>query len=80
MPDFVGPSYRLQVRRADVQRSVNLMPVVSDSPGAKASVYLDSVPGLREFSPGVTEYGALLQENGAYVLKEDGGFIILEGQ
>ena len=77
---FVGPSYRLQVRKADVQRSVNLMPVVSDSPGAKANVYLESIPGLREFSPGVTEFGALLQENGAYILKEDSGFIILEGQ
>lgn len=78
MTAFVGPGYRLQVRRADVQRSVNLMPVVSDSPGAKASVYLDSIPGLREFSPGVTAYGALLQENGAYILKEDGGYIILD--
>ena len=80
MSKFVGPSYRINARKADVQRSVNLMPVVSEMPGAKVSMYLESIPGLKEFSPGVTEFGALLQENGAYILQENGAFILLEGQ
>lgn len=80
MSNFVGPSYRLNARKADVQRSVNLVPVVSETPGGKSNLYLESIPGLREFSPGVTEFGALLQENGAYILQENGAYILLEGQ
>jgi hypothetical protein len=49
---FVGPSYDLKVRKADVQRSVNMMPTPIESGTGKAKVFLKPVPGLREFSAG----------------------------
>ena len=76
---IVGPSYSLNHRKADVQRSVNLFPVVMETPGGKSFAYLDSVPGLREFSRpplGATFY--LLLENGGYLLQQNGGRLILE--
>ena len=47
---IVGPSYNLEVRKADVQRSINLFPVVTESGTAKAPAILQSVPGLSLFS------------------------------
>lgn len=46
---FVGPSYQLSTRRADVQRSINLVPTLVESGSGKAAVFLESVPGLRVF-------------------------------
>jgi hypothetical protein len=76
---IVGPSYSLNNRKADVQRSVNLFPVVMETPGGKSFAYLDSVPGLREFSRpplGMTYF--LLLESGGYLLQQSGGRIELE--
>lgn len=75
---IVGPSYQLQHLKADVQRSVNLYPVVNEVSGSKSVAYLESVPGLRRFSgrPG----DALLQEDGvSYILLEQSsGHFLLE--
>lgn len=72
---IVGPSYNLDVREADVQRTINMIPVVSDVAGSKQVAYLDSVPGLATFS--LATIGYLLQEDGAYLLLESGGRIKL---
>lgn len=45
---FVGPSYALATRKADVQRAVNLYLVGMETPG-KAPFIMDSVPGLSVF-------------------------------
>ena len=74
MIPFVGGSYLLNVRKADVQRSVNLFPVGAEVPGSKGATYLDSVPGLTVFS-GLGGY--LLQENGFYLLTEASQRILL---
>jgi hypothetical protein len=47
---FVGPTYALQRRKADVQRVVNLFIVVREVPGSKSVAHLKSVPGLSTFS------------------------------
>ncbi len=75
---FVGGSYNLNVRKADVQRAVNLYPVVSEVAGAKSVAYLDSVPGLTVFSQAVGDDGFLLLESGGYLLLETFGRIELE--
>ena len=77
MTSFVGPSYSLNVRKADVQRVVNLMPVVNEVPGGKNVAYLDSTPGLTVFSDPTDEYAALLWTEGGYLLQENGGKILL---
>jgi len=76
MSEIVGASYNLDVREADVQRTINLMPIVSESEGAKAVTSLQSTPGLVLFS--VTVLGYLLQETGDYLLQENAGRIVLE--
>lgn len=48
---FVGPSYTLNTRKADVQRTVNMFPVANEVAGGKSAAYLESVPGLVVFSP-----------------------------
>jgi hypothetical protein len=76
---FVGPSYELQHRKADVQRVVNLMPVINEVPGGKSVAYLDSVPGLSTFSvPTDQNESYLMLENGNFLLNEDGTLIQLE--
>lgn len=45
MLPFVGPSYSLATRRADIQRAVNLYLVGMETPN-KAPFIMDSVPGL----------------------------------
>lgn len=47
---FIGPSYRLDDRKADVQRSINLMPTQIESGSGKTDVFLEPIPGLRIFS------------------------------
>lgn len=78
MIKFVGPSYELNVRKADVQRAVNLIPVYNEVPGGKSVAYLDSVPGLSAFSTDTTVTGAILLESGFYLLQESGFKILLE--
>jgi hypothetical protein len=76
---FVGPSYSLQHRKADVQRVVNLMPVVNEVPGGTTVSYLEQVPGLAIFSLAYLEGSIyLLLENGNYVLQEKGGRIRID--
>ena len=77
MTSFVGPSYVLNTRKADVQRAVNLMPVVNEVPGGKNVAYLDSTPGLTTFSDPSAQYAALLWTEGGYLLQENGGRILL---
>lgn len=77
MANFVGPSYTLNTRRADVQRAVNLFPVGNEVPGGKSVAYLDSIPGLTEFSTDAVVTGAILLENGGYLLTEAGFKILL---
>lgn len=50
MIPFVGPSYSLATRKADVQRSVNLYPVANEVIGGKTGSYMQSVAGLDLFS------------------------------
>ena len=45
---FVGPSYQLDNRKADVQRTVNMYPQRVESGSGKAQFILKSVPGLTE--------------------------------
>lgn len=47
---FIGPSYQLDDRKADVQRSINLMPTLIESGTGKTDVFLEPVPGLTVFS------------------------------
>ena len=67
---FVGPSYHLQHLKADVQRSVNLYPVVNEVRGSKDVAYLESVPGLVRFSA-VAGDAILLEDGSGYLLFED---------
>lgn len=48
---FIGPSYSLNTRKADVQRSVNCYPVANEVAGGKTGEYMQSVAGLDLFSP-----------------------------
>ena len=77
MTSFVGPSYTLNARKADVQRAVNLMPVVNEVPGGKNVAYLDATPGLTVFSETVAIYAALLWTEGGYLLQQNGGKLLL---
>lgn len=51
---FVGPSGELDVKDADTQRSINLMPTLIESGGGKVPVFLKPVPGLTQFSTYLT--------------------------
>lgn len=75
---IVGPSYHLNVRKADVQRVVNLFPVVNEVAGGKSVAYLDSVPGVGVFSAQGQGEANLLLEDGGFLLYEDGSRITLE--
>lgn len=50
---FVGPSYQLRRKKADVQRSINLFPTPIESGSGKSGVFLKSIPGLSSFSAAV---------------------------
>lgn len=49
---FVGPSYELKRRKADTQRSINLMPTRVESGSGKSKQFLAPYPGLSAFSTG----------------------------
>lgn len=51
---FVGGSYPLRRKKADVQRSINLFPTPVESGSGKSRVFLKAVPGLTLFSQSVT--------------------------
>lgn len=46
MIPFVGPSYTLNARTADIQRSVGMFPAPVESGSGKAQFMLQSIPGL----------------------------------
>lgn len=73
---FVGGSYALTLRKADVQRSVNWFPSTVESGSGKSPAILQEVPGLALFAmPGVA---FLLTEDGGHLLLESGERILLE--
>jgi hypothetical protein len=76
---FVGPSYHINARKADVQRAVNVFPVVNEVAGGKSVAYLDSIPGLVSFSAAnaIADFYLLMEDGGA-LLQESTGFISLE--
>lgn len=47
---FVGSSYRMDARSFDVQRSINLYPLVSESNHSKSPTALRAAPGLELFA------------------------------
>lgn len=62
---IVGPSYQLRVRKADVQRSVNLFPAIVESGSGKAPAILQSIPGLTLFADlGAEVRGLKIGKNG----------------
>lgn len=77
MIPFIGGSDKLDDRKADAQQTVNLFVVKHEVPGGKNAAYLDSIPGLTEFSPAYP-HGFLLLESGGYILLQSGGRIRLE--
>lgn len=62
---FVGPSYTLATRTADVQRSVNMFPAPIESGSGKSQYMLKSIPGLTAFCDDMTGEGrAAFEING----------------
>lgn len=49
MIPFVGGSYELKRKKADVQRTINMCPTPIESGTGKAKIFLQSIPGLRQF-------------------------------
>ncbi len=62
MTPFVGPSYNLALRKADVQRSINMHLVGLESPG-KAPFVLQSVPGYTALASATGEVRGGLKTN-----------------
>ncbi len=62
MIPFVGPSYNLALRKADVQRSINMYLVGMESPG-KAPFVLQSVPGYTALAGSVGAVRGCLTTN-----------------
>lgn len=50
MVPFVGGSYELKRKKADVQRSINFMPTPIESGSGKSPAFLKPIPGLSKFS------------------------------
>ena len=72
---FVGPSYTLDVRTADVQRSVGLYPAPNESGTAKSAYMLKSIPGLILFGDvGDVGRGAYEINGRSWVVVDDGLF------
>lgn len=57
MVPFVGPSYQLNTRSADVQRSINMRPVPVESGTGASGFMLQSNPGMRVFSSSLSGLG-----------------------
>lgn len=64
MIPIVGGSYMLDVRQADVQRTVNMFPVVNESGTPKQTKYLKQIPGLRLFGTMAGQIRALKNIDG----------------
>lgn len=67
MIPFVGPSYSLNTRKADVQRAVNLYPVTNEVAGGKSESYLQAVAGLDLFSDAENAEFTINDANGTSV-------------
>lgn len=61
---FIGPSYALDFRKADVQRSVNLHLSLIESGTGKAPAVLQSIPGLTAFASIGTAIRGIHEVNG----------------
>ena len=74
---FVGSSYQMDARSFDVQRSINLYPLLSEMRDSKSVVALRSTPGLSEYAE-VSEApgrGAISStSNRAFVVSGNGFF------
>lgn len=46
---FVGSSYELARKKSDTQRTINMCPTPVESGAGKAKIFLQSIPGLRQF-------------------------------
>lgn len=70
---IVGPSYLLRVRKADVQRSVNLFSSIVESGTGKAPAILQSIPGLVLFADTGSEIRAMrtLKDGRLFVVSGD---------
>lgn len=72
MTPFVGPSYNLALRKADIQRSVNMYLVGLESAG-KAPFVLQSVPGYALFAEGPAAVRGMLKTNDrCFIVMGDG--------
>jgi hypothetical protein len=73
MIPFVGPSYTLATRAADVQRTVNLYPAPIESGSGKSAFMLQSVPGLEAVNEalGSEGRGCFEIDGRAYVVVDD---------
>ncbi len=72
---FVGPTYNLQSRPADVQRTVNMVPKLIEPGTERERWAFSDVPGLSVFG---NAFGFILMETSGYVLNEVNGHIQLE--
>jgi hypothetical protein len=76
---FVGPSYTLALRKADVQRSVNLHLVGMESPG-KAPFVLQSVPGYTLYATGIPAVrGCITTNDRCFFVHGDGLYELIAG-
>jgi hypothetical protein len=68
MIPFVGPSYQLNTRKADCQRTVNMFVIKNEAAGGKSQMYLESVAGLTVFSEPIGIPGwDTTNENGVWI-------------
>lgn len=79
MIPIVGPSYRLDVRKADVQRSVNLYPVIVESGTGKSPAYLKSLDGLTQLASLGAEIRGFKAANGRLFVVAGSELIELDG-
>lgn len=70
---FVGPSYQLETRSADVQRSINLRPVPVESGSGSSAFMLKENPGMSVFCASGSGIG-----RGAYAINGRAFFVIGE--
>lgn len=64
-PAFVGPTYTLPSRSADVERCINLIPERTSSQGAKAGLIYVNAPGFQTFAAAAEAPGrGVFEQNG----------------
>jgi predicted ATP-grasp superfamily ATP-dependent carboligase len=73
---IVGPSYNLNSKPADVQRTVNMVPRLIEPGTERERWAFKDVPGLTAF--GSSGLFFILMESGGYILNEANGRIQLE--